>query len=187
MKKTAKHPRGSKTSAIAPGTRKVPNAPARQVRRASERKIILVPIDFSRESEKALRYAASFAKLFGARLALLHVAEPMTPPDFEWFPLAVDEEKYLAACRDHLASIVARHKIDPAILESATVSQGRAFHEITDVAGTLKASLIIISTHGYTGVKHVLLGSTTERVVRHAPCPVLVVREHEHELLSPKA
>jgi nucleotide-binding universal stress UspA family protein len=54
---------------------------------------------------------------------------------------------------------------------------GRSFHEIAAAARTLKADLIIISTHGYTGLKHAVLGSTTERVVRHASCPVLVVRQ----------
>ena len=48
----------------------------------------------------------------------------------------------------------------------------------------MEADLIIISTHGYTGLKHVLLGSTAERVVRHAPCPVLVVRETEREFIA---
>jgi nucleotide-binding universal stress UspA family protein len=53
-----------------------------------------------------------------------------------------------------------------------------AHGEITDAAKSLRADLIVIATHGYTGLKHVLLGSTTERVVRHAHCPVLVVRAH---------
>jgi universal stress protein A len=62
---------------------------------------------------------------------------------------------------------------------------GRAFDEITAAAREQKADLIVISTHGYSGVKHVVLGSVAERVVRHAPCPVLVVREHERDFVEP--
>jgi len=54
---------------------------------------------------------------------------------------------------------------------------GKPFNEINEAANELKADLIIISTHGYTGLKHTLLGSTAERVIRHAPCAVLVVRK----------
>ena len=54
---------------------------------------------------------------------------------------------------------------------------GRPYLEITEAAGEVGADLIVLTTHGYTGLKHVVLGSTAERVVRHAPCPVLVVRE----------
>jgi nucleotide-binding universal stress UspA family protein len=62
-------------------------------------------------------------------------------------------------------------------VEKVLVRFGRSFHEITEAARNRKADLIIISTHGYTGLKHAVLGSTTERVVRYAPCPVLVVRQ----------
>ena len=63
------------------------------------------------------------------------------------------------------------------MLEMVLVRFGRSFHEIAEAARTRKVDLIIISTHGYTGLKHAVLGSTTERVVRHAHCPVLVVRQ----------
>jgi nucleotide-binding universal stress UspA family protein len=70
-----------------------------------------------------------------------------------------------------------------AIGESATshVRIGRAFDQICAVAAEVNADLIVISTHGYTGLKHFFLGSTAERVVQHAPCPVLVVRDRERE------
>ncbi len=61
-------------------------------------------------------------------------------------------------------------------LDKPVIRIGQPFHEIATGAKTLKADLIVVSTHGYTGLKHVLLGSTAERVVRHAPCPVLTVR-----------
>jgi nucleotide-binding universal stress UspA family protein len=64
------------------------------------------------------------------------------------------------------------------------VRTGSATSEIIDVASQLPADMIVISTHGYSGLKHVVLGSVAAHVVRHAPCPVLVVREKEHECLA---
>ena len=148
-------------------------------------KSILVPIDFSTPSKKALAYAVPFAELFGAKLTLLHVVEPVATPDFaNSFPLLMENDKVIAACKARLASLLRQKAIDSKLVEKMLVRQGRSFHEITDAAQTLKTDLIIIATHGYTGLKHALLGSTTERVVRHAPCPVLVVRERGRELAA---
>lgn len=145
---------------------------------------ILVPTDFSPASEKALAYAVPFARQFGAKLTLLHVVEPVATPDFaNSFPLAVENDKVMAQCRQHLEGVCRNLEIGPKLMEKTLVRYGRSFHEITDAARTLKVDLIIISTHGYTGLKRALLGSTTERVVRHAPCPVLVVRPHEQEFV----
>lgn len=145
---------------------------------------ILVPIDFSARSKKALAYALPFAKQFGAKLILLHVVEPVVTPDFATsFPLAIESDKVEAASKGRLERIVKQQAIDPKLVEKTLVRQGSPFREIVDAARTLKSDLIIISTHGYTGLKHALLGSTAERVVRHAPCPVLVVREHEREFV----
>ena len=142
-------------------------------------KSILVPIDFSAPSKKALAYAVPFAELFGARLTLLNVVEPVATPDFaKSFPLAMENDQVLAGCKRELELAVKEAGIDPNLVEKTLVRFGRSFHEIAAAARTLKVDLIIIATHGYTGLKHALLGSTTERVVRHAPCPVLVVREH---------
>jgi nucleotide-binding universal stress UspA family protein len=71
---------------------------------------------------------------------------------------------------------------NPRLIQKAAVTHGRAFQEVVRAARGLQVDLIIMATHGYTGIKHVLLGSTTERVVRYAPCPVLVVREQEESL-----
>ena len=143
-------------------------------------KSILVPIDFSASSRTALAYAVSFAEQCGARLTLLNVVEPAATPDFaKSFPLALEDDKTRAACKRQLDMLLAQQAIEPKRVERTLVRQGRSFHEIAEAARTLKVDLIIIATHGYTGLKHVLLGSTAERVVRHAPCPVLVVRERE--------
>ena len=87
----------------------------------------------------------------------------------------------MAECKRELERVVKQAGVSPKLIEKTLVRFGRSFHEIADAARTLKVDLIVIATHGYTGLKHALLGSTTERVVRHAPCPVLVVRENEKE------
>jgi universal stress protein A len=147
-------------------------------------KSILVPTDFSPASEKALAYALPFARQFGARITLLHVVEPVGTPDFaKSSPLIMEDDEVKAECTRHLQSVVRSLEIEPGLVERTLVRFGRSFNEIADAARTLKVDLIIISTHGRTGLKRVLLGSTTERVVRHAPCPVFVVRPREHEFV----
>jgi universal stress protein A len=141
-------------------------------------KSILVPVDFSPSSNKALDYATTLARQFNAKLTLLHVVEPVATPDFAaTFPLVMEDDELMAAAKERLEKLVKSARIPDRTVEKTLVRFGRSFHEIAEAARTLKADLIVISTHGYTGLKHVLLGSTTERVVRHAPCPVLVVRQ----------
>jgi universal stress protein A len=141
-------------------------------------KSILVPVDFSPPSNRALDYATMLARQFDAKLTLLHVIEPVATPDFvAAFPLAMEDDELMAAAKERLEKLAKSAGMPRGTVEKTLVRFGRSFHEIAEAARTLKADLIVISTHGYTGLKHVLLGSTTERVVRHAPCPVLVVRQ----------
>lgn len=141
-------------------------------------KSILVPLDFSPSSKKALEFAVSFARQFKAKLTLLNVVEPVATPDFAAsFPLALENDELMAGAKQHLESTIKAARIPRGVVEKVLVRVGRSFHEIAEAARTRKVNLIIISTHGYTGLKHALLGSTTERVVRHAPCPVLVLRQ----------
>jgi universal stress protein A len=145
---------------------------------------ILVPTDFSRPSLKALHYAAALAAQFGAKLTLLNVVEPIGPtPDFAYNPVVLDNETVTANAKEQLQRLLARQGINVALVEKTLVRHGVPFNEISGAASRLKADLIVIATHGYTGLKHVFLGSTAERVVRHAPCPVLVVREDEREFV----
>jgi len=138
---------------------------------------ILVPFDFSLHSRKALDYAVTFARQFKAKLTLLHVVEPIATPDFAAsFPLAMEDDKTMAAAKDELQQVVKAARIPQGMIEKILVRTGRSYNEIASAARSRKVDLIIISTHGYSGLKHVVLGSTTERVVRHAPCPVLVMR-----------
>ena len=147
-------------------------------------KKILVPTDFSETSKKAVQYALRFAEQFGCEIALLYVVEPATP--MIGAPLAVepftDKDEFSIAEKD-LAALALESRTDGAHSVSSFVRVGHAPNEITKAAKDLDVDLIIISTHGYTSWQHFCIGSTTERVVRTAPCPVLVVREKEHEFV----
>lgn len=139
---------------------------------------ILVPVDFSVPSEKALSYALPLARQFNARISLLHVCqEQFYGTELAYLPGA--EASVNLTCTDRM-HLLANRRIDPELLGEILVRHGLAFDEITKAAAELDADLIVIDTHGYTGLKHVLLGSTAERVIRHAPCPVLVVRSPGH-------
>lgn len=145
-------------------------------------KSILVPIDFSMSSKKALAAAFPFAERFGAKITLLHVVEPVAIPAFaNSLPLVMENDKVINSRKRRLEQLIRESGSEPKLVDKTLVRYGRSFHEITEAARTLKVDLIIISTHGYSGLKHAIMGSTTERVVRHAPCPVLVMREQEHD------
>jgi universal stress protein A len=145
-------------------------------------KKILVPIDFSAMSKRAFHYALRFAEQFGCEIVLLHVVEPVTaiagtPLTFDIFAQPEDDT---AAAEAELASLAASSRNGLNSLTSA-VRTGHAPNEITKAAKDLDVDLILIATHGYTSWRHLCIGSTAERVVRTAPCPVLVVRDKEHE------
>lgn len=141
---------------------------------------ILVPIDFSACSEKGLAYAVPIARQFGAKITLLYVSQQQFHAN-EFAYLPIEESAVSWAATERMKSLATRG-IAPELLGGTLVRNGVAFDEIVKAAKELKADLIVINTHGYTGLKHVLVGSTTERVARHAPCPVLVIRKPEYEL-----
>jgi nucleotide-binding universal stress UspA family protein len=145
---------------------------------------ILVPMDFSKPAEKALRYAVSFARQFDAKITVLHARQTtFYPIETGYLPPAIpSEELPEKVAQDRLQADVQRI-VPEEMRGNMLVRVGAPFDEICTAAKELHIDLILIATHGYTGLKHVLLGSTAERVVRHAPCPVLVVREREHEFI----
>jgi universal stress protein A len=147
-------------------------------------KKILVPTDFSETSKKAVQYALRFAEQFSCEITLLYVVEPASP--MIGAPLAIepltDEDEFSMAEKD-LAALAARLQADSPHPVASFVRLGHAPNEITKAAKDLDVDLIIIATHGYTSWRHLCIGSTAERVVRTAPCPVLVVREKEHEFV----
>jgi nucleotide-binding universal stress UspA family protein len=123
---------------------------------------ILVPIDFSRASLKAIPYALAIARQFGADVHLLHVVDSTQypPPTLLTLPL-VPQAEWNRRLRKRLEAVASNSALEP--------SSGTAYEEICAIAGELKADLIVVATHGYTGYKHVFLG-TAERVVQHSRC-----------------
>ena len=148
-------------------------------------KRILVPIDFSPLSKKALQYALRFAEGFRAGLTLVHVIEPDVPPAFDGLLIAppINPNGNRTRCANRLKALASSIDIRATKYVQSTVRTGLAAYEIVEAAKEFDVDLIVIATHGYTGWKHFAIGSTAERVVRAAPCPVLVVREKEHEFV----
>ncbi|NOS69117.1 MAG: universal stress protein [Verrucomicrobia bacterium] len=146
-------------------------------------KHILVPIDFSDCSKKALEYALPFAREHKAVITLLYVAEPgYGAGEYGGIDYARLEGSMKEEGERELAKI-AEEQLHGEVSAVTLVRLGSPSREIIEAAESLPADLIVISTHGRTGLKHVLLGSVAEHVVQRAPCPVLVVREREREIL----
>ncbi len=140
---------------------------------------ILVPIDFSDYSKQALRYATNFAKKFDAKIFLIYVVEPVIyPSDFSigqvTFP--TNDSDMNDRAKTELENL-AKTEIGNMIDVETIIKTGKPFVEINEIASELDIDIIIIATHGHTGMEHLLFGSTAEKVVRKAPCPVLTLRE----------
>ena len=149
---------------------------------------ILVPTDFSKFSQIALTYASALAEKFTAALYLLHVVQDLAVfiPDMITVapPPAPTVEQMTKAVQDAFDRIVKENKLDRFPIHRE-VREGTPFYEIVRYAKEQKIDLIIMGTHGHTGLTHMLLGSVTEKVVRKAPCPVLTIRHPEHEFVHP--
>ncbi len=140
---------------------------------------ILVPIDFSDYSKKAFNYALDFSKHFDSSITLIYVVEPQIyPADFTMGQVAIPnvDSNLTEAAEKELKSLVESTEYEKGKLDYK-IRIGQPFHEIIETASELDTDLIIIATHGHTGVEHLLFGSTAEKVVRKAPCPVLTLRE----------
>jgi universal stress protein A len=138
----------------------------------------LVPIDFSPYAEQALDYAIALAKQLQARVTLLHVIQPplMAGADMGVWPSPTFLEELEAAVTSDMEGYLAR--VTAAGLEGEiVVVHGVPFQEILHAAKERQVDLIIMGTHGRTGLTHVLLGSVAEKVVRLATCPVLIARQ----------
>jgi nucleotide-binding universal stress UspA family protein len=141
-------------------------------------KRILCPIDFSDASRAALEAAAEVAKRYGAKVALFH-AYPVpgyTFPDGSFVASSKMLEELSDQAHRHLLEWkVIAEKLGIAQVEIATAI-GEPAHEILEFAKAQKADLLVLGTHGRTGIQHALMGSVAERVVRRSTCPVLTVR-----------
>ena len=143
-------------------------------------KRILCPVDFSDLSLNALTFAVDLASKFQAELHLLHVFEGYDEislnPELAMSPMPEWLPKLRQLCHDKLAALpnsdLAAHC--PKIVRADR--KGPAIHEILDYAAHQKIDLIVLATHGRTGLKHLLMGSVAENIVRSATCPVLTVR-----------
>jgi nucleotide-binding universal stress UspA family protein len=148
---------------------------------------VLVPIDFSEHSKKALLYAKDLARTYGAHLQLLHTIEEPSFPYFYGpvgaFPVAkvlTDlQEKAVSALGD-----LAAKAAGPEVPFDISVRSGRAASEIVRFAKEEASDMIVIATHGLSGLERLMFGSTAEQVVRTAPCPVFTVRSYGKSLLS---
>jgi nucleotide-binding universal stress UspA family protein len=137
---------------------------------------LLCPIDFSSDSREAMRTAMALAGAQG-RVTLVHVytIPVIGPPELPIAPALV--EAIVAGAEQGVREWTAEaRKLGPAQVESCCL-QGNPWAAIVDLARDRQVDLVVMGTHGRTALRHALLGSVAERVLRHAPCPVLVVRE----------
>jgi universal stress protein A len=140
---------------------------------------ILLPTDFSECGNYALSYAASLARTFRASIICLNVIEPIVPTvgySGMTEPLPIDITEQLEDSAERELPKLAECDDCSGLEVEELVVHGEAASEIVRVAAERKVDLIVISSHGRTGLGRILFGSTAESVVRHAPCPVLVVK-----------
>jgi nucleotide-binding universal stress UspA family protein len=149
---------------------------------------ILVPTDFSKSSANALTYGAAFATRFGAELHLLHVVQDLALfiPEAVMLapPMMPPVEQFVSAARTALERTI-QELATPELRIQPEVAEGTPFEEIIRFAREKDIDLIVMGTHGHTGLAHLFMGSVAEKVVRRAPCPVLTVRHPEHEFVHP--
>lgn len=144
-----------------------------------EIKKILFPTDFSEGASNALPYAVEIAKKYGARLYMLHIIYDIATASGWYVPHASFDEMYKeleAGAKKELERFGLEQIRDLKDIEY-TVMRGIPYEEILKFAKEKGIDLIIIGTHGRKGIDRVLFGSTAERVVRNAECPVLTVRK----------
>ena len=132
---------------------------------------LLVPLDFSGKSRQALRYAVPFAQKFSARIHLVHVLSPGRKTDRAHLPR-------LQAEALRRLNLMAAELLPPRLQTDNLVLTGEPARQILVAASNLDADLIVLTTKDRSGFRRVLLGSTAERVIRHAPCPVMSIRRH---------
>ena len=140
---------------------------------------ILVPLDFSPASMEALDYAVWLAKQFRAAIHLVHVYPPDEASSVPGAAhLLLQSAEAIERLNEELTGIHRKH-VPTFRPENCHIRGGRPYEEIVRVARKIGADLIVLSTRGHSGLKHLLLGSTAEPVVRNAPCPVLVARKRK--------
>ena len=150
---------------------------------------ILYPTDFSELSLIALRYARAFSEQFDAQLYCMHVVDEAqqywSALGPEATPVAPPVDDILEAAGKQMQSFADEHLMGMEFAPITKVVLGKPFVEIVTYAREITCDLLIMATHGRSGIMHALMGSTAEKVVRKSPCPVLTVRSGEHEFVMP--
>jgi len=151
-------------------------------------KRILFPTDFSPSAQHALDYAISLALEYESTIILAHVIEDISFNSsftLSSFPTSLEYHHGMQErAKEELARVLSPQLKRQINVEEAVV-RGRPFVEIIRVAKEKGADLIVMATHSQTGIRHSHLGSTAERVVRKAPCPVMVIRHPEYQFIMP--
>jgi universal stress protein A len=142
---------------------------------------ILVPMDFAAHSSEALRVAGDIALRYSAALTLIYVYEQVDYALPEGYVLYTPEQVQRMTAEFQKRLSLAQQQVEQQGVQRvrSLVLQGPVALEIVDYAKTQNMDLIVMGTHGRTGIKHVLMGSVAERVLRMAPCPVLTVKARE--------
>jgi universal stress protein A len=146
---------------------------------------VMVAVDFSETSKNALAYGKNLARAFGGRLHVLHVADVISTSAAQFYPEGPGDPEAKAVelgTRQLRTHLIAEGVIDARA--EVRVAPDPA-EEIVDYAKEIHADVIVVGTHGRTGVSRLIMGSVAEHVVRTSPCPVLVVRPSEHEFVLP--
>ena len=141
---------------------------------------ILVPLDFSGLARQALNCAVPLARKYKAKISLVHVVPPALimaafPGEGSFLPVNNNNKVFLKSAKLHLDKLAAR-LLPGKLLGRKMVREGNAAFEVVQAAKVLKADLIVLSTNSRSGLQRAMFGSTAERIVRHADCPVLTVR-----------
>ncbi len=151
---------------------------------------ILFPTDFSEPAKQAQRYAMALADKFGSELHLLHIVPQVTIPlpeaSTSWTLPDTDQREQLEEAQSRLLKEISLEWVD-AHHAVQVAKVGYPVEEIVNYAKEQDIDLIVIGTHGHTGFTHLLLGSTAEKIVRLATCPVLTVHPQGHQFVSDDA
>jgi len=142
---------------------------------------ILVPTDFSEDSDLAFRMALSIAGKFRARIFLLHVISNQNLADYCLDQSIVDRflNESVVFSHEKLQDVINRNKQIGDIRVIPDVRKGQPYEEILKEASERKIDLIVIATHGKTGLQKYFIGSVTEKVMKEAKCPVLLLPSQE--------
>jgi nucleotide-binding universal stress UspA family protein len=149
-------------------------------------KKILCPVDFFAASDAAVRYAAGLASNYGAKLHLLHVVVPLVPSSYDFPTNTVDMTKAMEGC-----ALLELKKLEMSVRQTGVSAQievrfGDVYHEINRAIEKVKPELIVMGTHGGRGAERWFMGSTTEKLLRHSPVPLVTVNETGEKPVVPR-